>query len=264
MHASDIAPGSWDVLVSPWHLNERLDSFPRPGGASPITRSSYPGSDETARLIDRYRDVADAVAERDRPMLLSGDCLAAVGMVTGLRRKYDDLTVVWLDAHGDFNTPSISKSGYLAGMSLAMVTGRAPEVISGLIGLRPVADDRALLIGARDLDDDERDALKASGVRRAIAGPQAVRAALEDMSPGSLYVHLDIDILDGSDLPAALRWDTSPGPSLATVEECLTQIVEYSPPVGVCVACPWPPERIGNPSVAGTIGRLAKALGVES
>jgi arginase len=79
-------------------------------------------------------------------------------IVTGLQRRYSDITVVWLDAHGDFNDPVISRSGYLAGMSLAMVTGRAPEVISGPLGLRPVPDERALLIGARDLDDAERDA----------------------------------------------------------------------------------------------------------
>jgi arginase len=259
MHSRNHAPGQWDVLVSPWHLNEKIVSFPSPGGAAPLTRSSYPGSSETGALIDRYRDIADAVAKCDRPMLLSGDCLAAVGMVAGLQRTYSDLNVVWLDAHGDFNTPSISKSGYLAGMSLAMATGRAPEVISASVGLRPVADDRALLIDARDLDDQERDALRASAVRRTIADPVAMRAELEDMSPGSLYIHLDIDILDGSDLPAAMRWETSPGPSLATVEECLTQIVDHSPPVGVCIACPWPAERIGEPGVAQTISRLAKA-----
>ena len=53
-----------------------------------------------------------------------------------------------------------------------LATGRAPEVISAAIGLRPVADDRALLIGARDLDDQERDALMASGVRRTLADPR--------------------------------------------------------------------------------------------
>ncbi len=168
-------------------------------------------------MVDRCRDIADAVGGSDRPLLLSGDCLAALGMVTGLQRRHSDLTVVWLDAHGDFNNPAISTSGYLAGMSLAMVTGRAPEVISGPLGLRPVPDERALLIDARDLDDD---------------------------------------------LPAALRWETSAGPSIAAVEDCLAHIVDYSRPVGACMACPWPAERIGEPAVARTIGRLARAMGL--
>ena len=261
MLAPEIAPGDWDVLVSPWHLNEKIEAFPGIGGAAPITRPSYPGSSELSSLVDRCRDIADAVAGADRPLLLSGDCLAALGMVTGLQRRYGDLTVVWLDAHGDFNNPAISTSGYLAGMSLAMVTGRAPEVISGPLGLRPVPDERALLIGARDLDDAERDALTVSRVRRAVPDPAAVRAALEDAHPSSVYIHLDIDIVDGSDLPAALRWETSAGPSIAAVEDCLAHIVDYSRPVGACMACPWPAERIGEPAVARTIGRLARAMG---
>ena len=111
MLAPEIAPGDWDVLVSPWHLNEKIEAFPDVGGAAPITRPSYPGSSELSSLVDRCRDIADAVGGSDRPLLLSGDCLAALGMVTGLQRRYSDLTVVWLDAHGDFNNPAISTSG---------------------------------------------------------------------------------------------------------------------------------------------------------
>ena len=145
MLAPEDAPGDWDLLVSPWHLNEKMEGFPAIGGEAPITRASHPGSSDHSSLVDRCRDIAAAASRSARPLLLSGDCLAALGMVTGLQRRYSDLTVVWLDAHGDFNTPAISTSGYLAGMSLAMVTGRAPEVISGPLGLRPVPDERALL-----------------------------------------------------------------------------------------------------------------------
>lgn len=261
VHGSDVAPGAWDVLVSPWHENERIDTFPRLAGSVPSTKLSYAGPSETAKLVERFGDIAGAVAETDRPLLLSGDCLSALGMVTGLQRRYTELTVIWLDAHGDFNTPETSRSGYLAGMSLAMVTGRAPEVISRSLGLRPVADDRALLIGARDLDDGERDALEASGVRRAAANPQVTVAALADLRPTNVYVHLDLDILDGGDLPVELRWATSPGPTIDAVEACLKQVAQISPPIGTCVACPWPPERIGEPLVKQTISRLAGALG---
>ena len=259
--ASEIAPGEWDVLLSPWHLNEKIESFPGIDGSAPITRPSYPGSSELSSLLDRCRDIADAVGASDRPLLLSGDCLTALGVVTGLQRRYSNLTVIWLDAHGDFNTPAISQSGYLAGMSLAMVTGRAPEVISGQLGLRPVPDEQTLLIGARDLDDAERDALRVSGVRQTIPDPAALRAALEDAHPGSVYIHLDIDIVDGSDLPAALRWETSAGPSIATVEHCLTHIVDYSQPVGACIACPWPPEPNGrrSPRIRGAAARSASS-----
>ena len=72
--------------------------------------------------------LADAVAaQTDRPLLLSGDCTAALGAVAGLQRRAGGLAVTWLDAHGDFNTPETTISGYLAGMALAMLTGRAPR-----------------------------------------------------------------------------------------------------------------------------------------
>ena len=83
--------------------------------------------------------------------MLAGDCLTSLGLVTGLQRRHRTLSLIWLDAHGDFNTPAISASGYLAGMTLAMLTGRASEPICERLGLRPVPDDHAVLIDARIL-----------------------------------------------------------------------------------------------------------------
>ena len=70
-----------------------------------------------------HQAVADTVAQTARPLVLCGDCPAAVGVVAGLQRRHRDVAVVWLDAHGDFNTPGITTSGYLGGMALA--TGAA-------------------------------------------------------------------------------------------------------------------------------------------
>src|SRR5262245_30905021 len=160
------ARGGWDLLVSPWHLDEEVGGFPIPAGAITLAEPPAPSGSERDRLIGRYRGVADTVARADRPLILAGDCLTAVGVVVGLQRQHRDLSVIWLDAHGDFNTPAISTSGYLAGMSLAMLTGRAPEPISERLGLRPVPDDHTVLVDARDLDPAEREALEASRVRR--------------------------------------------------------------------------------------------------
>jgi hypothetical protein len=65
--------------------------------------------------------------------------------VAGLQRRHRDVAVVWLDAHGDFNTPVITISGYLGGMPLAMLTGRAPELFGQALALRPVADTDVVL-----------------------------------------------------------------------------------------------------------------------
>jgi arginase len=99
----------------------------------------------------RNQAVADAVAKARRPLLLAGDCTVGLGMVAGLQRRHSQVGVVWLDAHGDFNTPAITTSGYLAGMSLALLTGRAPELDCDLLGLRPVpAEHRAASRRAKD------------------------------------------------------------------------------------------------------------------
>src|SRR6266536_6491346 len=74
-----------------------------------------------------YQAVADTLARAARPLLLSGDCTTALGAVAGLQRRKRDVAVVWLDGHGDFNTPATTITGYLGGMPLAMLAGRAPR-----------------------------------------------------------------------------------------------------------------------------------------
>jgi arginase len=262
MDGSGAAHCDWDLLVSPWHLDEPIDDFPSPAGAIALAGPADAAASELDRLADRYRDVADAVAEVDRPLALAGDCLTSLGLVAGLQRRHRDVSVVWLDAHGDFNTPEISTSGYLAGMSLAMLTGRAPDAISARLGLRPVPDEDAVLIDARDLDPAERDALDASRVRRVAADPDAVRDALNGPSVGGIYLHVDVDIIDGKDL-SQLRWDTSEGPSFSVVEQCLAQIVGAEPPIAACIACPWTPDRIGDESTRQALTRLAAMIGAD-
>ena len=174
--------GGWDVVVSPWHLDEHLPEFPAPAGPAetvvpPLTADGQPG-----RMRQIYAALADAVAQTDRPLLLSGDCTAALGAVAGLQRRAGGLAVTWLDAHGDFNTPETTISGYLGGMALAMLTGRAPELICGPLGMSPVSEDAAVLVDARDLDPAEREALAASRVRQVPAEPDAIEAVLRGLA----------------------------------------------------------------------------------
>jgi arginase len=262
MHRAVTAHCGWDVLVSPWHLDERIKGFPVPAGALTLAAPPDPTASELERLTDRYRDAADAVSQSDRPLVLAGDCLTSLGLVAGLQRRYRDISLVWLDAHGDFNTPAISVSGYLAGMSLAMLTGRAPEPFCQRLGLQPVPDEHAVLVDARDLDPAERDALQASRIRRLAADPGALRAAMEELSTGSIYLHIDVDIIDGEDL-LGLRFPVTAGPTFSVVEDCLAQIVDAAPPIAACIACAWVPDRIGDESTRRAIARLAAVIGAE-
>jgi arginase len=248
--------------VGSWHLDEEIEGFPVPAGATVLAGPPDSAVGEVDRLTGRFRAAADAVAQVDRPLVLAGDCLTALGIVAGLQRRDRDVSVIWLDAHGDFNTPAISVSGYLAGMSLAMLTGRAPEPICERLRLRPVPDENALLIGARDLDPAERAALEASRIVRSAPDPDAVRDTLPQLAAGDVYLHVDVDIIDSGDLPG-LQFPAGAGPSFSVVEECLAQIVDAAPPSAACIACAWTPDRIADDATARAITRLASVIGAE-
>jgi arginase len=250
---------SWDLLASPWHLEERIEGFPVPAGAVMLPAPVDQAQTELGRLAARYGAAAERTARADRPLVLAGDCLTAVGILAGVQRRRGNPSIIWLDAHGDFNTPEISVSGYLAGMSLAAATGRVPQLIGEPVGLRAVPDERCLLIGARDLDPAEGDALAVSGVKRIAADPDALRAALQKQPPINVYLHLDVDIVEGSDLPG-LRFPAPDGPALSVVEDCLAQIVDCAPPAAACISCAWEPARIADPSTLRAIGRLAAVI----
>jgi arginase len=256
----DTTGGSWDPIAVPWHLDEHIPDFPVPAGAPSITGPSLPDGGPAARMTQLYRAAADVVARAARPLLLTGDCTTALAAVAGLQRRHDDIAVVWLDAHGDFNTPATTITGYLGGMPLAMLTGRAPELISQPLGLRPLADSDVVLVDARDLDPAERGALTASRVHHVPADPDAIRAALAGLGRGPVYLHADADIVDSAQL-AGLRFPAGPGPALAQIEECLAAVVATAEVAAACIACTWLPGHLGDRTAREAITRLAAAVG---
>lgn len=255
-HGTD---GAWDLIVTPWHLDEDIPAFPIPATAN-VVRPGLPSGPVPARMSLLHRAAFDVVARAARPLVLSGDCPTARASVAGLQRRHRDLAVLWLDAHGDFNNPVISTSGYLGGMALAMLTGRTPDLFDDTLGLRPVPDTSVVLADARDLDPAERDALAASRVRRVGADPAAITAALGQLGPVPVYLHLDIDVIDSAELPGA-RFPSGPGPSLAQIEECLAAASATADIAGAHIACAWLPEHVGDQASRRTITRLTAALG---
>jgi arginase len=143
--------------------------------------------------------------------VLSGDCSAAMATMAGLQRVGFDAGIVWLNADEGMQIPETTPSGYLPGMSLRLLADYRPELVAGRLGLRPVPEDKVVLVDARDLDPPEAaylaDAHASGGV--ADLGP----AVLPDRP---LYVHLDADVIDAASLPR-LRYPTSGGPDSAAV-----------------------------------------------
>jgi arginase len=252
--------GAWDLIAVPWHLDEHIPDFPVPTGASATISPRLPGGAVPGRMTVLHRAVADAVADVARPLVLSGDCPAGLAVTAALQRRHREIAVVWLDAHGDFNTPAITISGYLGGMPLAMLAGHAPELFADPLGLRPVPEHNIVLADARDLDPAERDALAASQVRRIPATADAFRAALSGLGDLPVYLHVDVDIMDSSEL-TGLRFPAGPGPTLGDVATCLSTIATSADVVAACLACAWLPGQVSNPPAREAITRLAGALG---
>jgi len=115
---------------------------------------------------------------------------------------------------------------------------------------------------ARDLDPAEGDALADSRVKRVAADPDALRAALQQQSRMDVYLHLDVDIVDGSNLPG-LRFPAPDGPTLSVVEDCLAQIADCASAAPACISCAWESARIADPSTLRAIGRLAAVIGAD-
>ena len=263
----DNTSGAWDLIVVPWHLDEHIPGFPVPVGTAATIDPPLPekgdgeaGGAVPSRMTVLHRAVADAVAEAGRPLLLSGDCPTSLGVVASLQRRHPQIAVVWLDAHGDFNTPAITISGYLGGMPLAMLAGRAPELFADQLGLRPVPEHNIVLADARDLDPAERDALAASQVRHIPATADAFRAALPGLRGLPVYLHLDVDIMDSNQVPG-LRFPAGSGPTLSDIENCLTAITATADVVAATLACAWLPGQVSRPPAREAIARLAGALG---
>ena len=145
--------------------------------------------DSRGCLLEAGGQVDDALDAGRVPILLAPDCSIAVATLPVVVRNRPDVRVLWLDAHGDFNTPQTSASGYLGGMGLAGACGLWDTGFGA--GLEPA---RVIMHGVRDLDAPERVALDLSGVHR-VEDP----AQLEGLE---LFVHLDLDVLDPDAFPA--------------------------------------------------------------
>jgi arginase len=132
-------------------------------------------------------------------LVLSGNCNSAIGTLSGLtpaRRA-----TFWFDAHGDYNTPETTTTGFLDGMGLAMATGLCWERLAATVpGFQPVQPEATFLLGARDLDPPEAALLRQSAVTMIEVGQ--IPSRLSDLLAqaqlaGTIgYLHLDLDALD--------------------------------------------------------------------
>lgn len=211
----------------PFHQDERLDlAVP----ADVVVEPELPGGDIWATLAVLCRHVADTIRPGDT--VISGDCLVAAGVLAGLQRAGVDPVVVWFDAHGDVHTLDTTTSGYLGGLSLRLLLGAHRDLLADRIGLRPLAEDRAVLVDARDLDPAEVDYLGTAGVHRATVHD------LDGIPEGPVLLHVDADVIDSGEL-TGLRFPAPGGPSRDDVVAAVRRIRATREVVALDIACTW-------------------------
>jgi arginase len=170
-------------------------------------------------IAETCRDVAQRVyrtlEEGLFPLLLGGDHSIAIGTAAGGSKFYrdqgSDIGLMWIDAHGDMNTPDTSPSGNIHGMPFAATLGFGPEALSRIYDYAPkLRPDRCVLIGARDLDTREGRTIKKSGVHvftmrdideQGMRGVMEKSLALANRETAGFIVSFDMDVMDPSEAP---------------------------------------------------------------
>jgi arginase len=170
-----------------------------------------------------------------RPLVLGGCCCSHVGAVEGLSARHGRVGVLWLDAHGDLNTPETSPSGNEWGMPLRTLLDR---------GTIDAAD--VVLWGARNLDPPEEEFIAAAGIGD---DPGALLGRAD-----AVYVALDCDVVAPDEL--AVFMPERGGPTLGELEQLLTEVRESGKLVGVGFTGLAP-----DPANVEKVERLAAALG---
>lgn len=240
------APGLAHLVAADWEVND----------------PALPAGEVMARLAVRNAAiapwVAEAVAGGGRPVSVAGDCVAAVPVLAGLQRARIDPLLIWFDAHGDFNTPETTPSGFLGGMPLAMLVGRGEQALCRAAGVRPLPEEQVILTDARDLDRPGE--AKAVASSRLTHLPR-VTALLEcAASERPLWVHFDTDVLCPEDAPAQ-NYRAPGGPSTGELAEVFRHLRSGTRVAAVSVSC-WNPELdAGGASERACLAVLAELLG---
>lgn len=182
---------------------------------------SGPESRDEGNPHARYEDLIEAACDHVRqriceiartdqfPLVLGGDHSIAMGTVAGLLDARGDVGVLWVDAHGDINTPETSPSGNVHGMPVAAILGRAG--LGAQLGWdsRAVNPRRVVLFGTRTLDPGERKTIRELGVRMFTMSEidqRGITACMDDAvallaGRGGIHISFDIDAVDPLEAP---------------------------------------------------------------
>ncbi|MFC7062957.1 arginase [Halobacillus seohaensis] len=155
------------------------------------------------RLAEKVDEV---VQQGSFPLVLGGDHSIAMGTFAGISKHYENLGVIWYDAHGDLNTGDSSPSGNIHGMPLAVSLGIGHEKLTNILGYTPkIKPENIVIVGARSLDEGEKELIKDKGIKvytmhevDKMGMPTVISETMDYLKNRTDGVHLSLD-LDGLD-----------------------------------------------------------------
>lgn len=184
-------------------------------------------SDDPVVAVNHALALAITAHSDKTPVVFANDCTSCLGMVKGLARQSP--TVLWYDAHGDFNTPETTPSGFLGGMPLAALVGRGNQHLMQGLELQPIDESDVIVTDVRNLDPEEGEMLRASDVT-IYESLGALQSA--ELPNRRLYIHFDTDVIDCAEMPA-MSYPEPGGPSLQESIESLKQVTARSSVAGI-------------------------------
>lgn len=233
-------------ILTPFFLDEpslELESLAQPDWR--VNRPVLPDGGRQQRMSALHQPIAEfvsnAVLQGDRPVSIAGDCCTTLGVIAGLQQAGLNPALLWLDAHGDFNTWETTPSGFLGGMPLAMLVGRGEQTMAQWVGLHPFPESRVILSDGRDLDPQEKQALAQSEVHHVV---DARSLPDHPRLTNPLYVHFDVDVINPNDAPA-VSYRAAGGPSSADLQAVFQSLSRTKQIVAVSMTT-WTPQLDGD------------------
>ena len=224
-------------ILTPYFLDQPVPELePIVASGWEINQPDLPKGDLQQRLGAIHKPLADFVSQTitagGRPISLAGDCCTAIGVLAGLQRAGVDPWILWLDAHGDFNTPETSPSGFLGGMPLAMMVGKGDLTMPTAVGLQMLPENRVVLADGRDLDPEEQHMIQASDM---VHLSNVDSLLTYPLPKGPWYVHFDTDVVALDESPAH-NYPAPGGPSVALMEQVFRRLAADSQIVAVSLS----------------------------
>jgi arginase len=246
----------------------RASPFPHTDGLQPqiVTHGGGFATEASAafEIARRISEVVRQALETDAfPLVVAGNCMTSLGTVSALP---GERSVLWLDAHPDYNTPDTTTSGFLDGMGAAILVGDAwPAAAASVPGYRPLDKKRLGYVGIRDIDPAETKRLAQDGIASlapddVVPGGAALRDLLAQIGGGadSGYLHFDMDVLDPDPTPIN-EYSAPGGLKLAAALDLIRALPERFPLRAAAVTA-WDPGLDTDGSVMRAYRQVITAL----